>query len=691
MATTMNSSLPRTEVLGFKDISGRGQPLEISTLPIFLPFFPLMTTWGPEDNAHLVSGTGFSTIYGADSFSADNAAFTHQSVLAQKTFGVGGMGLVRRMLAPGAAIANTRVWLDIVADDIVQYARNPDGSFKRTNGALVATGEKFAGYKARLVTTQVTVGDEDGIGKGASETGGLVSSTGVESTMYPLFDLQARFFGAKGSNTGFRLVAPTAVSSIPANTDLIEEKGAFLYRLYCLTRADATTGGSVLATDDGEQYVEFALKKGTKDAKSGIDYFVDKRVLPAYENRDPSSFTGYGPLKAFHVYQANVKTLVEMIYAKEQPYGLVTASVTPEQTINLLGAASPEGYPYYSFEIVGPSGGGELFGEQASHWLKGGSDGEIDKDTYDKLVADELNVFGDGLVPYADKASYPMSAFIDTGFSLTTKKLMSNIMRVRPDAWVGASTQDSGEDLNTPAEDSSIGAILRNTLQLVPESEYYGTGACRAVVMKHAGTYLESDYDGILPFTIDWAIKLAQYMGGADGKMRNGYAPDEGDYRVVSSFIDHNAVFRSEKPRNKDWQNGITSAEPYDHRGSVFFPAVQTIYWDNTSVLNSFFPMAICCHLNRLGELAWRVYTGGSRKTAGQHVADIDRFLEGQIKDTYDSRGDITPRSYYTAADTQRGYSWHTDITGLYDANKTVETLTIIAGRRPADTTTTEA
>jgi hypothetical protein len=685
MSVSMASSLPRTEVLGFKDVSGRGQPLEISTLPIFLPYMPLLTAWGPEDNAHLVSGNGFSTIYGADSFAPGSPLRTHQSVLTEKVMGVGGMALVRRLLAPGAARANTRVWIDIVADKVKQYERNIDGSFKRTNGALVTTGTPVDGHRSRFVITQIDL-EDDGVGKGEAIVGGLVAADGTESTMYPLFDIDARFFGERGSNTGFRLVAPTLKSGIAANVDLIDEKGAYLYRFYAMSRVDATTGGSVLSTMDGEQYVEFSLKKGFVDKKTNIDYSVDKRILPGYESKDPKNFNGYGPLKTFHVYQANVATVLAAIYEEEKGFGTITSEITPEQTINLLGGQTPEGIPYYSYEILGPQDGGVMFGESATHWLKGGSDGVIEADPYDKLVADELSIFGEGLVPYADKASYPMSAMVDTGFTVSTKMLMGNVMRVRPDAWVVASTQDVLESLNTPAEDSSIGAVLRNSLQLIPESEFYGTGACRAVVMKHAGTYLASDYDGILPFTIDWAVKLAVYMGGADGKMKEGYATDSEDFRVVDTFIEHNAKFRNAVPRNKDWQNGITSAEPYDHRQSVFFPGIQTIYHDNTSVLNSFYPMAICCHLNRIGELAWRMFTGDSRLTSLQYADRVDRFIEAQTKDCYDQRADITPRSYYTPADTRRGYSWHTDIEGLFDGMKTVETLTIIAGRRAAAT-----
>ena len=676
-SVSMASSLPRTEVLGFKDVSGRGQPLEIVNLPIFLPFCPLLTSWGPSDAANLVSGEGFSTIYGADNFYPGSPFLSHQAAMLQKVLQTGAMALVRRMKPADAKTATLRIWADIVADKIDQYERNVDGTFKRTNGELVPTGEKLDGFRVRF---HVDEPGEDNLRQGSRTTGTLVNDQGQTSTMYPLIDVEARFFGSKGSNIGLRLISPTTLSSTPADAELSEEQGAYPYRLSLIERANKNSTGQVLMNLNGEPFVEFTLKTGVVDPKTNINYSYDKRILKAFENNDPEVFSGYGPLKSFHVYDAEVKAVAEMLYSTEQDYGLIDGEVTPEHTINIFGATNINGVPYYSVKLEGPAAGGVLFGENSTHWLQGGEDGTVTPAAYDQMVADELNVFGEGEIPYADRASYPMSAFIDTGFTLSTKRLMGNIMAVRPDVWVLASTQDVLEPLNTPEEDSSIGATLRNALALIPESEFYNTGACRAVVMKHAGTYLDSEYNGILPFTIDFAVKVATYMGGE--RMRTGFAPDNSFYRVVTRFVEHNAKFRHVKPRNTDWQAGISSAEPFDHRGQVFFPGIQTVYHDNTSVLNSFFPMAICCHLNRIGELAWRMFTGDSRMTAGEYAVNVDRFIEGQIKDKYDGRADITPRSYYTPADTQRGYSWHTDIEGLFDGMKTVEVLTVVAGRR---------
>lgn len=682
-SVSMASSLPRTEVLGFKDVSGQGQPLEIVNLPIFLPWTPLFTSWGPSDTAMLVSGGGFSTIYGADNFYPGSAFLSHQGAMLQKVMQTGAMALVRRLKAIGAATANLRIWVDMVDDKIDQYERNPDGTFKRTNGQLVVIGEPVLGYRLRFVVEKID--GEDGVKKASPTTGTMTNWDGKPSTQYPLMDLEARFDGAKGSNFGLRLVAPTTNSSTPVNAELVEGQGAYVYRLSILERASVNSTGQVRMNLDGNPFVEFTLKQGVVDPKSNLNYSYDKRILKAFENNDPEVFSGYGPLKTFHVYNAHLKTVLDAIYATEKDFGLIESEITPEHSINLFGGTNVNGVPYYSVKIEGPSAGGVLFGETATHWLQGGEDGTVTPESYDEAVNGELNVFGEGDVPYADRASFPMSSFIDTGYTLPTKRLMSNVMAVRPDAWVLASTQDVLEPLNTPEEDSSIGATLRNALSLVPESEFYNTGACRAIVMKHAGTYLDSEYDGILPFTVDFAVKVATYMGGE--RMKAGYAPDGQAGRIVTRFVDHNAKFRPVKPRNTDWQAGISSAEPFDHRGQVFFPGIQTVYHDNTSVLNSFFPMAICCHLNRIGELAWRMFTGDSRMTAAEYATNVDRFIEEEIKDRYDGRADITPSSYYTAADTQRGYSWHTDIEGLFDGMKTVEVLTVVAGRRPGTET----
>lgn len=687
-SVSMASSLPRTEVLGFKDVSGQGQPLEIVDLPIFLPWTPLFTAWGPSDAANVVSGSGFSTIYGAETFSAGSDFLSHQAAMLKNVLDTGALALVRRLKPAGAKTATLRVWIDLLADSVPQYERNADGTFKRTNGALVETGDPVQGIRYRFVVDEP---GEAGLRQGTPTTGAMTTGAGQTSTMYPLVDLEARFFGSKGSNFGIRLSAPNTNSATPANAELVEDQNAFLYRLSIMQRASANSTGQPLMNLDGNPFTEFSLKSGMVDSKTNINYSHDKRVLKAFEDNDPEVFVGYGPLKTFHVYSNHLATVLSVMYNSEKGYGLLpddgdTASATKYgHLVNIFGAADINGIPYYSLQLEGPASGGVLLTDSATHWLQGGSDGTVTPEAYDEAVKGELQVFGQGEIAYADRASYPMSAFIDTGFTLETKLLMSNIMAVRPDAWVLASTQDVLEPLNTPDEDSSIGAVLRNALALVPESEFYNTGACRAVVMKHAGTYLDSLYEGILPFTVDSAVKVATYMGSA--RMVSGFAPDQGANRVVTRFVDHNAKFRNVKPRNTDWQNGISSAEPFDHRGQVFFPGIQTVYADNTSVLNSFFPMAICCHLNRLGDLAWRMFTGDSSKTSSEYATLVDRFLEDQIKDRYDGRADITPSSYYTPADTQRGYSWHTDIEGLFDGMKTVEVLTVTAGRRSGQET----
>jgi hypothetical protein len=680
------SSLPRTIIRGFKDESGAPQILEEESLPIHLPLIPLLTSWGPHDDAILTGGNGFNAVFGSDSLDFSKPFATHQTAVANAVLAEGNLAFIRRLVSPDAKAAQVRLGLDIVETDVPQYERNPDGSYKRnSSGALIATGNTVRGHRGRWAARSVDVIDgESTFGKATASDGDLVAADGSISTFYPFLDTEVRFVGSRGSNIGFRLAAPTLKSAIQANADLVQEAGAFIYRFYAVERADAQSSASVKSTRQGEQYVEFSLKEGVIDRSTELAYFADEVLLEAYEASNPEEFTGYGPFSKLHFYHDHVQTLVESVFVHEEAHGLLTSSVTPEHTINLLTAHSVEGVPYYSFQLDGAMDGGLLFTESTNHFAKNGSDGELGNEVFDQLVREELVAFNDGPIPYSDSAMYPFSCFYDSGFSMETKKQMANLLQ-RPDVWVVASTQDANGRLNSNSEESSIASALRAYFRSVPESEYYATGTCRVVVMGNAGELIGSKYKGILPFTVAFARKSASYMGAANGYMSPNNSFDSAPGNIVRDFKNHNATFKPANARNQDWQNGLVFAQNFD-RNSIFWPGLQTIYDDNTSILNSFFNMAICCNLTRVGERAWRNFTGNSKLTNEQFVRRVDDYITEQTNGRYDDRGLITPKSYYTAGDESRGYSWHTDITFASQGMKTVETLTIVAKRRDEET-----
>lgn len=676
------SSLPRTILRGFKDDSGAPQVLEEESLPIHLPLIPLITQWGPSDDAVLVGGSGFNAIFGSASLDFTKPFATHQTAIANAVFPEGNLAFVRRLVPTDAKIARVRIGIDVVETEVPQYDRNPDGTFKRdAQGALIDLLAPETGYRAKWTAIPVPeLAGETTFGQAASSSGALVGSGGATSTFYPILDAEVRFIGGRGDNIGFRLAAPTLLSSQPANADLVSEAGAFIYRFFAVERADAQSSASVKTTRQGEQFVEFSLKDGVIDRATEQLYFADDVLLDAYESTNPEEFDGYGPFGKLHFYHNHVQTVLDLIAVTEASFGLMEAAVTPEHTINILTAQSVTGVPYYTFQVDGPAANGLLFSENTNHFALGGADGTISNAVFDQLVREELVAFNDGPIPYSDSAMYPFSCFYDSGFTMDTKKEMANILQ-RPDVYVVAATQDAQSPLNSSTAESSIASALRAYFRSTPESEYYGTGTARVVVMGNAGEMIGSKYKGVLPFTVAFAKKCAAYMGAGIGYMSSADAFDSAPGNVVRDFKNHNAVFKPANARNQDWQNGLVFAQNFD-RNSIFWPGLQTIYADNTSILNSFFNMAICCNLTRVGERAWRNFTGNSKLSNEQFVRRVDDYIIEQTNGRYDERGDIIPRTYYTAGDEARGYSWHTDITFASQGMKTVETLTIVAKRR---------
>jgi hypothetical protein len=132
--------------------------------------------------------------------------------------------------------------------------------------------------------------------------------------------------------------------------------------------------------------------------------------------------------------------------------------------------------------------------------------------------------------------------------------------------------------------------------------------------------------------------------------------------------------------RNKDWDVGLNYALRYD-RDSMFFPALKTVYDDDSSVLNSFITVMAICELNKIAHMAWREYSGISSLTSAQLHQRVKEFVLAKVEGVFDDRFIINPVPYNTTSDDARGYSWTLPIE-IYAPNmKTVMTTYVKAYR----------
>jgi hypothetical protein len=404
--------------------------------------------------------------------------------------------------------------------------------------------------------------------------------------------------------------------------------------------------------------------------------------VQAYQNlNDPNLPPQYGPFGEMHLYDANVKTLLDMFYEAEFPHAEAGLSdfdgtTDEEYRFNILSGVSSQNVPYHSYVLVTGAADSIRLSESSTIYALGGSDGTMSEAAFAVQVADLVSEYSNPNSILQNTAKYPESIIYDSGFPLETKYALCRFISERKDTATILSTHDVLGPPLSASEESALAIALRTRLQLYPESDFFGTPTMRGMIIGRSGKLIGSQYRKPLPLTIEIATKAAAYMGAGNGKWRAGASFDMAPASEVTMFSDVNVTFTPATVRNKDWANGLNWVENYGRR-SLYFPALKTVYDNDTSVLNSFFTMMACVELEKVGMRAHRRFSGVSSLTNAQLIERVNKFVVDNTVGRFDNRFVITPEAYFTEPDLARGYSWTLPIK-IYAPNmKTVMTLSI--------------
>jgi hypothetical protein len=690
---------PLTIMLGDQDLSEVTVTPVPEQIPQHLPLICLYAQQGPL-TTELVSGADLTNMYGTDTFDPRKAWANHATVLASTVNAAGNAIQVARMQpADAAPPATLRLSLDVLAAQIPQYQRNTDGSFK-TDGSgnpvpVVGDSTTAAGFVAQWVIEQITYTTVDEVttndfGSAEITAGDLTYAGSVTpSQRYPIMDLQVPSFGAYGNNNGLRLWAPTTQSSTAINQNYLEDDLVYPFRIACVQKS-TTTGTAIIApTLTGAQYLDFTFKPNVIDLDTDAQISLNDIFIPAWQDlNDPSGIADqFGPFGQLSIYNENIALLVAEFYAAEfalnsqlSTFTDFTGAAGEDWLFNFVSGTSSQGAPYSSF-IIQTSGPNVAYLSQASNlYAAGGTDGTMNDTLFAGLVSDFIGIYADPTNPVMDMVSSPESIFWDTGFPLTTKQALAQFISQRKDTFVALSTFSTLSPVLTASEESSMAVALKSYLQQFPESDYFGTPTMRGMIVPGSGTLTGSLYSGPvssnLPLTIELASKSATYMGAGNGKWKSGNAFDMTPGSEINLFSNINVTFWPNTVRNTDWTNGMVGVEMYQRR-KAYFPALKTIYDNDTSVLNSFFNAVAICYLEKIGDMARRTYSGVSSMTNGQLITAVNKYVTNAVNGIFDNRFTIIPITSITAGDAQRGYSW-TLVIQIYAPNmKTVATLSI--------------
>lgn len=681
---TIVSANPTMLSDGIEDNSTRTVTPAAEALPSFLVKVYGFAKTGPT-TPQLTGGVNRTNLYGIESFDERGKYATSFTVLSNVLNAAGAQQMFERLKPEDAGPnASLRLSIDMLPTQVPLYELMPDGSIRLDDDGLpIPTGETTTGYIGRLVAREIPL---DNIGLATQEPGEY--NDGVnESIRFPLMDLQHPHFGEDGNNNGLRIWSKTAVALDPLDDRILTNEKAYPFQVAFLKRADALTTGKIVRDNFDRTSVQVTFKPNTVDRNTGTELSIADVLLQSYEDFDTADMPPkYGPFGTLAVYDEQIAQVLSMIYASEAAHVDENSDFTgtdvegEKYLVNLFGACSSKNIPYKSFILE--SSGLDVIraSENSVVYAKGGSDGTMNEAVMNKLLRVRLAEYADPNSSIQDLVVNPESVFIDPGLELESKYAACSIISVRRDTAVLLSTHDvSGITLDA-AQESSLGIALRTRLRLFPESTLNGTHVVRGMVVGHSGEFMDSTYKGRLPLVLEIAKKAAAYMGASNGRWKPGKSFDSAPLSVVTSFKNVNATFKPATVRNTDWKNSLVSVQSYERR-SVFFPALKTVYDDDTSVLNSFFTMMIFCDLHKIGHRQWRNFTGSDKRSRSVLKRDAEKFINDAVKDKYDGRVVIVPEVYYTKEDTDRGYVWRTKIRVYANNMMTVNVLELAAHR----------
>lgn len=613
---------PRPILHGIDDKSTRQQPVEPPLLSQHTPLLMLMTKRGRVDPT-FISVDQFDILYDNESLEVSSRWHTHQTEL----------------MRIAVETANSTAVIKRIIDEDSKTASVCVGKNPTSN---------------RIVTCQV------------DEIADLVRT----NTIQPILEYTLANPGTWGNSIGIQIFK---ADSNKQNT-LGARLGAVVYKATVVE--EDTISGSYRTLNNlyGESSTYFVTKPDA--ILDGVDYFYDTVMSNSYIE-DLDRVTRPECFSSFKLHKETLAQLAldETAYWKEDILTPIRSDGTN---------AFREGLPIFAY------GGNDGFKNFSTSIVEN----RIDRARkYEDAVRLWLTTIDD-TNPVVDMAQYPYSTLWDSGFVAETKEEFKTILNYRKDVWIANAVTsvyrylDDGEGGKifeaqpklTNQETISLGAYFRSIFSGVPESVAYGTPTVRATLIGQDGVNRKSIYRKRQTLNVDLFAKVCRYCGSGDGRWRSEYAFDNNNLNVVDDWKDISMDYMSPPVTENAWDAGLIYVQSLDTTRN-FYPSYQTVYPDDTSVLNNIFTMMACCWIEKNHFKAWTTVTGNSKSTNLEIAERLDQFLNSRLMNAFDGRFIITAKTTYTESDIANGFSFTTETTIYSNVTKRVANYKIIAHR----------
>lgn len=685
MKTIVNGA-PGLVNYGVQDLSTEPYGRAPEELPQHLPKFFIFGKKGPATEELLV-GNERLLMYGTETFEERSPYFNHQTKFSNGVNAQGNAAMYVRLIPKDAGPKPTLCMaLDVLETTVDTYKRNEDGSIATdVAGDPIITGST-PGFRVKFVRDYFKTGAEAEAFGAADITNGdqVDTSTGVQSKRYPIFDLEHSFIGVDGNLAGIRLWGQSLKNVSQMPTKLMAKQKTYPYS-FAVVRKNVDTGSAgFVETIFGEQQLTVTFKPDTIDPLTDSRLYIGERAVGAYESlTDVRYARKFGEFGRIHVYQENIDLLLKKFHAAEIPFLTADSDFTADEEdmylFNFVTGVDSSGAPYHSY-IFTDATNSVRFSQSTNVYADGGSDGTMTQQTHAELTSEYMLRYMDESDELNDVAYHVESHIYDSGFPLTTKYDLINFLANRHDTFVALSPSEFGERALTASEEYSVAAALQSRLALHPESSYFGTPVFRGLIQGSAGRIRGSAYTERFPLTYEIAVKSAAYMGASNGQWKNGKNFDGHPGSLIETQFDLTLPWTPDDVRNRNWDVGLNWIMRYD-RSSFIFPALKTVYSDDTSVLTSYKTACAIMYLHKILDKAHRTFTGVSGLTPAQFTTRVNDFILEQVNGKFDNNFKIKPRAQFTSLDEVRNYSWTVPVDLWASGMKTVMTAYVVSRR----------
>lgn len=657
---------------GIRDMSIPTYNPEMPTFALHAPVIHVVTPKGRRASEHgtqWIRTADFIGLFGDISDPRTPYYGPHSQLLSALADG-GQSSIGVRSLSANEEIARIQLKAVVRIGQVPQYERDFLGNYLRDEaGDKIPTGETERGAYISLVESPAVPGSKPGSMEYSEVAGGVNDDGLPDPNVPPIYTFPllewvggvGDYYNACGASFGVKKGALNWKNT----TAFVEATGVFPFGFRMFE--DLASGyRNFTKTVRGTESADFTL---FKVEHQGVNYSAFDAV-GAYTNGNINRRVVLRscPINDVFVYDEHIEALTQLLWGLENAVEgnrLLPFEKEPWRQMNPFTAEDHTGAKYHAIieeepglwdmtHAVNCKGGVSPFFTADGKPLAGAEPRPMNDpfgvlDGYENpfgyregwitnnmLIEGDLKVYVESL-EMEDYIRNRQSVFWDIGYTDVVKEAACELLGKRKDILVIAdgTVWDPSGKMNPISEVYARIHSLVSTIRMYPESEEWGTAACRSAINAIESKINNEATHSYFSGNIDLAYAFALFAGGASGTVVSRNSPDHGINRILRLMHAPNIEFEGSTVAGDNFNNGVVTLRPYDVDGAFFRPALVTVYKTSAdSVLKDLLTNFLCVCIEKIAQDQWNLVSGDTTISAENYAAETKDRIERKCRDS---------------------------------------------------------